>query len=98
MPSLKDLTTLALAARLLDRPLDGPAVLDLAGQLGEQVDADSNTEAYLAPLLEQYLKALEDSSLAVCSSTVEAGALLEDLASRLTGLEKNIGYASSLLD
>lgn len=91
MPTLKDVATLALASRLLERPLDGHAVLALAERLGERMDAESDTEAYLAPLLEQYLKALEDSSLPGVASSVEPGALLEDLAARLEAIEKNAG-------
>ncbi|MDR1124542.1 MAG: hypothetical protein LBM64_00550 [Deltaproteobacteria bacterium] len=92
MPTLKNLAVLALAARLLDRPPDGPAVLALAGRIGEQTehgsDPANDTEAYLAPLLEQYLKALEDSSLpgvAASAEPGEPGAWLEDLAARLAG-------------
>lgn len=90
MPTLKDVAKLALASRLLERPLDGQAVLALAGRLGEQMDSENDTEAYLAPLLEQYLKALEDSSLPGVASSIEPGELFEDLADRLEAIEKNI--------
>ena len=88
MPALKDFAALALAARLLERPLNSRASRD-------QTDTDATPQAGLdlAPLLDQYLTALEEASLPELVQPADPAAVLEDLANRLALAEKNTAEA-----